>query len=391
MYQRNRNLFSLLAVLLTAGLLVGVGGLFLLLADQFDGGTKVISGGPTLTADERTNDSADGLAIAQDSPDSSAVAVLTDSVDSQGWPGAMTTIGSHDATVLSVAAVADGSWIASGSYDNTVKLWRKDDTDYEKVLAHNGRVNALAFTPDGRRLLTGSGAGNLRLWDTRSGNLLSTLQGKSGRITSVAIDDAGSQVATGSGNGTLTIWQLSASNQLTNPKVLTPVGPQINTLRFHPTDSNKVVAGDHDGIIQVWDIKQALAVQTLIDDADRIIGIDITADGKYVASGSYDRTIRIWNLETDERVQTLVGHDFVVADVAFSPDGELLASGSYDESIKVWNWSKAEMSCTLTGHSGFVYSVDFTDAGTALLSGAYDGTVRAWNLGIDQNEACLVR
>lgn len=381
MYQRNRNLFSFLAVLCTAGLIAGAGGLFLLFANQLGGGTRLLS-----------NPSED-IALREGE-------LAESEVNRDTWGNEVATIGTHQATVLSVATNFDGTYLASGSYDSTVKLWTQtngDETilthdlahDLAHNLAHNGRVNDLIFTPNGQQLVTGSGAGNLRVWDVASGELISILQGESGRITSLAIDKAGTLIASGSSNGTLKVWQLSEAGNISNPVVLTTVGPQINTLIFDPADSNFILSGDQDGIVQRWDIAQTQPVQTLSDDADRIIGIDITQDGQYVASGSYDRTIRIWDLATGEKVQSLEGHDFVVSDVSFNPDGTLLASSSYDESIKVWDWTEAQALCTLDGHSGFVYTVDFIDDGLALLSGGYDGMVKAWNLQADANEGCL--
>ncbi|MEL6880323.1 MAG: WD40 repeat domain-containing protein [Cyanobacteria bacterium J06607_10] len=373
MYQRNRNLFSFLAVLCTAGLIAGTGGLFLLFANQLGGGTQLVS-----------NPSED-IALREGE-------LAESDVNRDTWGNEVATVGTHQATVLSIATNLNGTYLASGSYDSTVKLWNKTDGAEASLahdLAHNGRVNDLVFTPNGQQLVTGSGAGNLRVWDVASGELISILQGESGRITSLAIDKAGTLVASGSSNGTLKVWQLSDTGTIANPVVLTTVGPQINTLIFDPTDSNVVLSGDQDGIVQRWDIAQTQPIQTLSDDADRIIGIDITQDGQYVASGSYDRTIRIWDLTTGDRVQSLDGHDFVVSDVSFTPDGRLLASSSYDESVKVWDWTEAQELCTLDGHSGFVYAVDFIDDGLALLSGGYDGTVKAWDLQADANESCL--
>ncbi len=130
MTPKNRNLFPLFAVLLSAGLIAGLGGMFLLISDRLTGGSRVVS----------SLDSLDRASMA---------------------PSATRTLGSHTATVLSVAAGITSPLVASGSYDNTVKLWNRNSSEDVRSLAHQGRVNDLVFTSDAQRLVTGSGSGNI--------------------------------------------------------------------------------------------------------------------------------------------------------------------------------------------------------------------------------------
>lgn len=376
MYQNNRNLFPVFAVLLAAGLITGVCSIFLILVDQLGGGSKVIA-------------RADAETTLVDSP-STPKNNTSESFSTE-------TLGAHTDTVLKVATQTTASGtplIASGSYDTTVKLWNSEVSDEAMSLAQNGRVNALVFMPNRESLVTGSGSGDIKFWNVATGESTATIAGQSGRIVSLASDAASTHIASGSSNGTIKVWPLTtngASVKVSEAKELVSVGAQINTLAFHPTNSQILVSGDHDGVIQVWDLSKEEPILTLDGDIDRILGLSISRDGKYVASGSYDKIIQIWDLESGAMVQTLEGHDFVVADVAFSPDGNTLASSSYDESIKMWDWTNAKELCTLSGHSGFVYTVAFANEGNALVSGGYDGTVRTWDLTEQNYESCLLR
>ena len=396
MHQNNRNLFPITAVLATAGIIVGVCSAILMASDQ-------VGGGPSVVPNSASSDLAiDGsVAIASESATPSEAQVVAD----VGSLAASKTLGIHKSTVLSVAAPgklpgrssshsSGRSLVASGSYDNTVKVWgpsvnssRSGIRSEVRSLLHNGRVNDLAFVTSGeqQQLVTGSGSGEITLWNPQSGEAITTIADKSGCIVSIAASPDGARFASGSSNGTLKVWpvaEIAKQKSQTNLRgqVLAPSGPQISALAFHPTNKDRLVSGDHDGVIQVWDLQRSQPTLTLTSNADRIDTLSISPDGQYVASGSYDNIIRIWNLTTGKPVQTLLGHDFVVSDVAFSPDGKTLASSSFDESIKLWNWVDGTALCTLSGHAGFVHSVAFVDGSSTLVSGGYDGTVRSWNL-----------
>lgn len=381
MYQNNRNLFPVLAVLAAAGLIASACGLFLVLADQLGGGSKSISS-PSISRSDLTDDSTPTGSVNPQQPSQ-----LTNGI-----------IGAHTDTVLSVAVANTTSaspLVASGSYDNSVKLWPADQSEAIS-LPQNGRVNALTFVPFSsaaqngapesapeRFLATGSGSGEITLWNIDKKTAVQTIAGQSGRIISLATDSAGTHLASGSSNGVLKVWPLANNGTALNQSgaiTLAEVGAKIEALAFHPTQSDVVISGDHDGIIQVWDINSKAPTRVLDGGVDRIQGLAISSDGQFIASGSRDNQIQIWDLETGEQVHSIKGHDFVVGDVAFSPDGQFLASGSYDESIKLWDWAEEREVCTLNGHSGFVYAVTFANQGNTLISGGYDGSVRAWDL-----------
>lgn len=381
MYQRNRNLFSFLAVLLTAGVITGIGGLFFYLSDRLGGAPRLAS--------EETDVIQPTIAFPGAAPSLASTAAEVDLAVSESPENDPTvnlsavakTIGTHSAAVLSVAIAPDNSILASGSYDNTVKLWSRNSSAAPRILSHDGPVNDLAFTPDGEYLIAGTDSGNVEVWNLFSLQLASTLEGNAGRINSVATDNSRQHIASGSSNGALKVWSIAGEvYPPPAPTVLANLGSQVNALVFHPIDENLLISGHQAGVIQIWDIAQNKSVQTLEAGANQIVSVDVSPDGQYIAAGSYDRVIRIWKMNTGELVQTLKGHSAVVAKVTFSPDSRLLASGSYDESIKIWNWPIAQVKCTLEGKAGFVYDLAFADDGGTLTSGSYDGAVDIWDL-----------
>ena len=114
----------------------------------------------------------------------------------------------HSGYVRSVAFSPDGSFVLTGSGDGTARLW---ETASGQPLAtyqgHSGYVRSVAFSPDGSFVLTGSGDGTARLWETASGQPLATYQGHSSFVNSVAFSPDGSFVLTGSADGTARLWE----------------------------------------------------------------------------------------------------------------------------------------------------------------------------------------
>jgi WD40 repeat protein len=428
MYQNNRNLFSFFAVLVAAGLITAVGGLFLYLIGRSGSGPSSVGSSSAIAI---SSPSANLPAASTSTRDIANVVSLQNSRLQNSQAGAQVTsqlLGDHRATILSVASNSASSLIASGGDDNSVKLWQSGSLEPLKLLAHSGRVSNVAFTPNGKQLVTGSGAGEIRLWDLATGELATTLFEPSGRILSLAISADSSQLASSSSSGTLKIWQVAEGSTAKAVKTLLPIvlpatdspatdspatdspatdspatnspatnspatnlqpNPQINALSFSPANSQRLISGDQAGTIKVWDIPTGKLLMTLEGNGDQIVSLAVSSDGQRLASGSYDKTIRIWNLQSGTLLQTLKGHNFAIADVAFSPDGKVLASASYDESIKTWDWATGTALCTLKGHSSAVYSIAFTHSGKTLVSGGADGTVRLWDLSEANNRACL--
>ena len=197
---------------------------------------------------------------------------------------------------------------------------------------HEGQVSAVAWSPDGKTLASGSSDKTVKLWDLATGKLFATLQGHTETVYSVAWSPDGKTVASGSFDKTVKLWE-SATGKL------------LATLQGH-TGAVESVA---------W-----------------------SPDGKILASGSRDETVRLWESVTGKLLATLQGHTDSVRKVAWSPDGKTVASGSSDKTVKLWESATGKLLATLQGHTGKVYSVAWSPDGNTLASGSADKTVRLW-------------
>jgi WD40 repeat protein len=206
---------------------------------------------------------------------------------------------------------------------------------------HSDWVNAIAVTPDGKTLISGSDDNTIKIWDLLTGTEKLTFKGHSNSVRAIA---------------------------------LTP-------------DGKTVISGSYDKTIQIWDIATGKKKFTFIGHSDSVSAVAITPDGKTLISGSVDNTIKIWDVATREEKFTFQGHSYSVSAVAITPDGKTLISGSVDNTIKIWDVATREEKFTLIGHGDWVSAVAITPDGKTLISGSDDNTIKIWDIATRQEIA----
>jgi WD40 repeat protein len=286
----------------------------------------------------------------------------------------------HTAEVLSVEFSPDGSTIASGSVDDTLRLWSVSKASLIRTMqGHPFPIGEIKFTPNGATLITGSSDGVIRIWLVSSGILQRSLKGHMGRITGLDISRDGTWLASSAEDFTVRIWRLS--NGIPT-QVIDEGMAGINCLIF-TRDSQAVVWGEDNGTIRVRSLKGKW-IQVFKNTSQSVTSLDITPDGTSLAAGYADGLIRLWRLEDGALVQTLHESQAEVTDLSFSPDGKWLVSASQDHALRLWQFDGTQFISLpvriLTGHAGAVNSVDFSPNGEWILSGSSDGTVRLWIL-----------
>ena len=259
------------------------------------------------------------------------------------------------------------------------------------VLAeHTDSVLAVAFSPDGKRLISGGLDKTVRLWDTETGRLRRIREEHTAPVNTVAFSANGKTFWSAScENDAIRSWHTRDAGRRSSQSSPRAVDLIAIACSYRGTVKARVLSGPpQQCLVQVprlgaWHITSG--------HKDSINVLTLYPDGKTLATGSADKTIQLWNkADTDKPVYTLTGHTAGITAIDFAVDAKLLASGSSDKTVRLWDLTTGQPIQILTGHTGEIGAVTFLEdkalagmalaKGKAVASGDSDGTVFIWDL-----------
>lgn len=240
---------------------------------------------------------------------------------------------------------------------------------------HSSAITAVAFSPDGRAVLTGDLKGTTRSW-TLTGDPLLTFKGHQGRITSAAFSPNVQWIVTGSADGTAKIWSAALPRVLELQTAAPGYTREIRCMALMP-DERRLVTGDANGAVRIWEFASGREIRSLAGHDDEIGSLALSQDGRQIATGSWDHTARLWDADTGSERRVLRGHQGRITGVAWSPDGEWVVTADDVGEARIWE--------TATGierfrfHHGPGFStVACSPDGRWIAAGGVDGVVTLW-------------
>jgi WD40 repeat protein len=285
------------------------------------------------------------------------------------------TLKGHEGHVSSVAFSPDGQWLATGSFDQTVRLWKvTSEPEPFPLQRHSGSISSIAFSPDGRKLATGSHDQTVKLWDHATKQELSTLTGHAGAINSVVFSADGRWLATGSEDQTVRLWEATTGRMF---RMLKGHSRQVYAVSFSP-DGSRLASASRDRTVKVWDVATGQALLTLDYDG-YVLSAAFSPDGRQIAAGGVDNTVMLWDGATGQKLRSLTAHTGWIRSLSFSPDGRRLATGSEDHTVRLWDVASGQELLKLRGHTGYLFTVAFSPDGRRLAMGSDDRTVKLWD------------
>jgi WD40 repeat protein/serine/threonine protein kinase len=292
----------------------------------------------------------------------------------------------HQERVAAVSFSPDGSSIISGSHDKTVKVWNAGSGELIRTLeGHTGLVAGLAVSPDGSRIASASA--EVIIWDAESGAPLVTFPAEA---QAVAFSPNGDRLVSGGLDKQVRLWSVETGNQIT---ALVGHDQYITSVAFS-SDGRHVASGSFDQTIKLWDAARDQQPLTLPCDEHGPNSLAISPDGRTAVTGGGPYTelgeagdVKIWDIEAGRELRTLKD---VGRLVAISPDGRRFASSPYGGPLKVFDVATGE--CTLSlGHHKWLHSLAFSPTGRHMVTGSYDSTLKVWDASTGQELRTIAR
>ncbi len=306
----------------------------------------------------------------------------------------------HTDDVLSVAFSRDGRRLLTSSYDKTARLWDVETGQLLRTfIGHNWWVWSAAFSPDESQIVTASQDGTAIVWNTQTGELLHEFTGHKGPVYTAAFAPDGKSVVSGGYDDRVLMWNpndakkpniaelVTGSNTIAPAKfrALDGHSAPVHTVAFS-RDGKLVLSGSNDNSIKLWDFKSGKLIKTLRGHAGWVDCAVFSPDGDSVLSGSHDADIKLWSIKGYEEVRVLqgrllAGHQDAVLSVACSRDGKRVVTSSRDRTAKLWDVASGDLLQTFEeGHEYLASTAAFFPDGKRLLTAGADNTTRIWDL-----------
>jgi WD40 repeat protein/serine/threonine protein kinase len=264
----------------------------------------------------------------------------------------------------------------AGHDRQTLLLWDILEGRSRATLTGQALVTSAAFSPDGSLLASGSYDKTVRLWRQPAGTLLKEWDARTGKIRTLAFSPNGQMLAIAGKDGLVRAWDLSTSQEQFALK-----SGDMRCLAFSPNSKILATAG-LDNAVKVWTAARGDLLYHLENGRD-VFGLAFSPDGKILATGDREGAVRFWDLATQKALTREVKHRAEVRSVAYSPDGKTLASGSADRSVRLWQTATGLELLAFKDLSAEVNAVAFSPDGRTLAAALHDGTVRLWETAPD--------
>lgn len=284
----------------------------------------------------------------------------------------------HAKTIDAVVFSPNNSWVASGSFDNTIKIWETESgRELRSLTGHEGAVNCLAVSPDGRWLVSGGNDRAVKIWDVEKGVEIKTFSNQSGAIETVAFSPDGAQIASGGADKSITIRDASSGQEVAK---LSEHTDSVTALAYS-RDGKILASGSADNTIKIWDLEKKRALRTIKAHAARISSLAFDALGENLVSGSEDKTLRVWKVSSGKSISDFSGQNDCVLAVGFTADDKT-ASIDSSRAVKIWDSTKSVkvVSPNANGCNGEAQSASFSQDKQFAAIGNGDGTVSLTNV-----------
>ena len=273
-----------------------------------------------------------------------------------------------------VAATADGRYFVACGRD-LVTVWNLRSGTVLREFAAEEASNTLVITPDGRLAIVGDKPAKLSGYDLETGRKVVNFEGHQRGLYALALTPDGFRLVSGSHDGTVRVWrvatgELEATFEHLGGAVAVAVTP----------DGTQCLSAGYDDAVRLWDLSFRGHHATPAKHKGRVRAITFTPDGKYFLSAGEDSAVRVFDVSTLQEVRTLEGHRRDVFAIAVTPDSRYAITGGLDHDVRVWELATGEPVWVMPGHHYCVRGLAVLSDRKRVVSGAEDSTLAVWDL-----------
>ena len=285
----------------------------------------------------------------------------------------------HTDWVRGVAHLPDGRRIITCSFDGSLRLWEiesgtqiGDDEELWTV------VYTISLSPNGKTVASGSSDGRVILWDVETKKVIARWTGHTNAVTSLCWSADGERVVSGSDDGTIRVWDVESGDTVLGP--ITTGHQYVYAVIYAPDETKIATGGYKKNASKIWDAKTGNLLSTITLDFP-VYSLAWTSDQKKLITGSYT-LIRIIDTATWQQIGILMGHTSAVLSLSLFRNDRLLASGSYDNTARLWNLDPNLPigPLRILWHHNAVQSAVISADGKLLVTGCGDHNAYIWDI-----------
>ncbi|KAF6157532.1 hypothetical protein GIB67_004470, partial [Kingdonia uniflora] len=288
-------------------------------------------------------------------------------------------IPAHEGGCGSILFEHNSDKLISGGQDRTVKIWDTNTGLLSSTLyGCLGSVLDLAVTHDNRSIIAASSSNNLYLWEVGTGRIRHTLTGHTDKVCSVDVSKISSRYVVSAGyDRTIKVWDLQR-------------GYCINTIISHSNcnalcfsaDGQTICSGHVDGNLRLWDVKSGRLISEVAAHSNAVTSISLSGNGNIVLTSGRDNLHNLFDMRSFEVCGTLRANGNRLASnwsrSCISMDDNYVAAGSADGAIYIWSRLRADMVSTLREHTAPVLACSWSGLGSPLATADKNGSICIW-------------
>jgi WD40 repeat protein len=283
----------------------------------------------------------------------------------------------HEGIIENVAVSSDGRTAVSVSLRGRLHVWdMTQDRTTEQAAAHSGAVWTLAVRRETGEVVTGSDDSRLQLWDGRTGKWIRTFEGhRARRIPALCLTRDGRAIS-GADDETVRVWEMATGRLI---HTLEGQEEYVEVVCTNP-DENRMLSSGRNGRVAIWNLKTGALLGTIQAHEDWVMGMAVTPDGQRVITGSRDQSVKVWNIESRNLLGELRDSGQKIRDLILKENGRRVVTASDDGVTRVWDLTNGALIHALKGKNRNGWALSALGGTGWVACCGLDGSLNIWDV-----------